>query len=375
MRNILVILKHNLKSVMKGWFLLVLIFPICINIFIDVIMNKLDNNINNSNNNYNVAIYSEDKSEIIDNIFPKDEFNISYFGNKDEVRKSIKEGDISVGIIIESKDLYKDIKNNKSNSMEILSLESSNARAYVQSSIETSIMQISSLGDTKEEYIKKYKEYKNNKYEITYESEKLEEIFFYTAMFGIFSMGFLFIAGRCIIPLLTERQLKIDKRILISKVSKVEYNLGHILGGFILLLVQSITLVGVFSIMNPGFNISIGWMLLLSFALSFVGIAIALIALSISNNSSMYYTLLTMIVTPMCLLSGGFVPISFMPEIIRKFSVFLPLTWINSAFEKILLNKSFNLIGLDLLVSISISLVLIMLYLVIENNKKNKLGY
>lgn len=371
MRNILTILKHNLKTIMKGWFLLVLIFPVGVNLFMSLVMNKMDDNKNNSN--YNIALYSEDKSDIIDNIFPKDKFNIFHIDNKDEVRKSIKEGNMSVGIIIDSKDLYKDIKNNKSNSIEIIAIDDSTSKAYVQSSVETSIMQILSFGDTKDKYMKKYNEYEENKYKIIYETEKLEEIFFYTIMFGIFSMGFLSIAGRCISPLLKEKQFKIDKRILVSKISKVEYNLGHILGGFVLLLVQSITLVVGFSFMNPDFNINIGWMLLLSFALSFVGIAIALITLSLSTSSSMYYTLLTMIVTPMCLLSGGFVPSSFMPDIIQKISVFLPLTWINSAFEKMLLGKSFSDIGIDLIVGISISIVLIMLYLVIENNKKNKL--
>ena len=114
---------------------------------------------------------------------------------------------------------------------------------------------------------------------------------------------------------------------------------------------------------------------LLSFVLSVVGIAIALIVLSISNNSTMYYTLLSIVITPMCLLSGGFVPINFMPQMAQNFSLILPTTWVNSAFSKILSNRSNGSIFMDLLVAVAISVVLIMIYLVSENNKKNKLSY
>ena len=116
-------------------------------------------------------------------------------------------------------------------------------------------------------------------------------------------------------------------------------------------------------------------MILLSFVLSIVGIAIALMVLSISNSSSMYYTLLSMIITPMCLLSGGFVPTNFMPQMVQNFSLILPLTWVNSAFSQILSNGSNSKIFIDLFVALSISVVLIMVYLVMENNKKNKMFY
>ena len=116
-------------------------------------------------------------------------------------------------------------------------------------------------------------------------------------------------------------------------------------------------------------------MILLSVVLAIVGISIALLVLTLSTNNTMYFTILTFIITPMCLLSGSFLPTSFMPESVQHFSMILPPTWINSAFSKILLNESLASIGMDLFVATAISLVLVMIYLVVENNKKSKVGY
>ena len=165
--------------------------------------------------------------------------------------------------------------------------------------------------------------------------------------------------------------IKIEERNVISQ--KLHDKIDHILAGIILIVFQSITLLGSFYLFNQNFDISLGWMVPLSFVLSFVGIAIALVVLTISSNSTMYYTLLTLIVTPMCLLSGGFVPTEFMPEMVQNFSLIFPLTWINAAYKKILMEGSYISIGVDLIGATSISLVLIMLYLALEHNRKNKL--
>ena len=376
MKNTLVILKHNLKSIMKGWFLLILVFPIVVNLFVNVLIKKVDDNNNAMNNTFDIVVYSKDKSEIMNKILPKEKFSkVINVNNKEDVKKTLDKEDVSVGVVINSKNIYDDIKNNKKDIIEVISSEDDNSKEYVLSALNTSINQISAFGNNMEEYNKAYDKYEKDKYEFIYEDTKLEEVIQYMVMFGVFTMAFLFIAGRGINPLLKEKELKIDKRILVSKVSKVEYALGHILGCFILLFVQSITLVASFYLFNPDYNINFFYMILLSFVLSFVGIAIALMVLSISSSSTMYYTLLSMIITPMCLLSGGFVPINFMPQMVQNFSLILPLTWVNSAFNLILNNGSISKILMDLLVAMSISVVLIMIYLVVEKNKKNKISY
>lgn len=375
MKNIFVILKHNLKSIMKGWFLLIIVFPIAINLFLNALINKIHDNQNNMNNSFEVVIYSQDKSEIMDKILPRAKFStLFYVNNEEDVKKTLDEEDMSVGVIVKSKNIYEDIKNNKENIIKVISSKDDSSKEYVLSVLNTSLSQISSFGNNLEEYNKSYEEYEKHKYKFVYEDTKLEEVIAYMTMFGLFTMAFLFIAGRGINPLLKEKELKIDKRILVSKVSKVEYNLGHILGCFVLLFLQSITLVTSFYLFNPDFNVNFFYMILLSFVLSFVGIAVALMVLSISNSSSMYYTLLSMVVTPMCLISGGFVPTNFMPQIVQNFSLVLPLTWVNAAFNGILNNGSNSKIFMDLIVAMSISVVLIMIYLVVENNKKSKIS-
>lgn len=376
MKNVFVIFKHNLKSTMKGWFFLILVLPIAVNLFVNVLMNKMSVNNNEKSNVFNVIIYSQDKSEIIDKILTKEKFNtVLKVNSKEELKNALDNEKASVAVVIKSKNIYEDIKNNKKDIIQVISTENDSNKEYVLNALNTSLIQISAYGNNLEDYNNIYEKYEKDKYKFIYEGIKLEEVISYMVKFGLFTMAFLFIAGRGINPLLKEKELKIDRRILVSKVSELQYVLGHILGCFVLLLLQSITLVISFYLLNPDFNINFIYMILLSFVLSFVGVAIALMVLSISNSSTMYYTLLSMIITPMCLISGGFVPTSFMPKMVQNFSLILPITWVNSAFNGILNNVSNSEIFMDLLVALSISVVLIMIYLVIKNNKKRKTSY
>lgn len=374
MNNIITILKHNLKTTLKGWFWIILVLPIGVNLFINTISDRFEESMGRSGNYFNVGIYTQDKSEMVEKLLPKNKLgDIDVKDSEKELKESLDNGDISVGIIIDSKDVYEDIKSNKESAIKVLSEKENGNKDYVLGVLNTNIMQINSFGDSKEEYLKMYDSYEKNKYKFEYGGSDISKAIPYITMFGLFTMAFLFIGGRCLIPLLNERELKIDKRILVSKTTKPQYLLGHILGCFILLLLQSIILVVSFYILNPSFDISLGWMMILSFTLSFMGIAVGLTILSVSNNSSMYYTLLSVLITPMCLLSGGFMPIEFMPKVIQNISLVFPLTWINSAYKKILFNGDGLSIGLDILAAISISFVLIILYLVLESKRGNKI--
>lgn len=59
--------------------------------------------------------------------------------------------------------------------------------------------------------------------------------------------------------------IKIEERNVISQ--KLHDKIGHTLAGIILIVFQSITLLGSFYLFNQNFDISLGWMILLSFVL------------------------------------------------------------------------------------------------------------
>lgn len=369
----MIILKHNLRRSFKGWFWLILVFPIVVNLFGSALINRVQNNFDKGQSYSRIAIYSESESDIIENLLPTEKFKKVYTVNsKNEVQELLENQDVSVGVIFNSTNLYKDINENKEELIEVMSNSNDGSKEYVTSLLNNGIMQVQSYGNSKAEYLKAYSQYENDKFKVINKNSDLVEVMSYIIIFGLFGMIFLFISSRCLMQMLKERELKIEGRILATKISKVEYYLGHILGCYTLLLLQSIILVIGFYVLNPSFNFSIRWMIALSFALSFVGISISLVILGISNSSTMYNTLLPILITPMCLLSGGFLPSEYMPQVIQNVSLIFPLTWINSAFKKILMNGSYMSIGLDIVAAISISIVLIILYLVLENKRTNR---
>ncbi|MBO3443468.1 ABC transporter permease [Clostridium sp. CCUG 7971] len=370
MKNILIILKHNLKSVMKSWFLLIIIFPIAINLFFTMFMNDSDGDAYDKNI---IGVYTKDNGEIYEKIIPKDKFkNVININSPKEVKDMVRNEEISVGVIIDSDNILNSIKNNEENLIEVISSEDERNKELVLSTINSSISKVLSFGDSSEEIISNFEKYENEKYTFSNERSSLSEAVPYILMFGFFCMIFLSIAGKSLSPIIKERDMKIDKRILVSKVSKVQYMLGHILGCFLLLILQSLTLCCTFYLFNKDINVNFGWMIILSFVLSLVGISIALLIVSVSNNAEMYYIILSMVVTPVSLLSGGFLPIEFMPEIAGKIAMISPLTWVNSAFRGIIMNENALNISMNLLSAIAISIVFIMLFLLIESKRKNK---
>lgn len=373
MKNILIILKHNLKSVMKRWFLLIIIFPIAINFLLTTLMNDSDGDAYDKNI---IGVYTKDNDEIYEKIIPKDKFkNVININSPKEVKDMVRNEEISVGVIIDSDNILNSIKNNEENLIEVISSEDERNKELVLSTINSSISKVLSFGDSSEEIISNFEKYENEKYTFSTERSSLSEAVPYILMFGFFCMVFLFIAGKSLSPIIKEREMKIDKRILVSKVSKVQYMLGHILGCFLLLILQSLTLCCTFYLFNKDININFGWMIILSFVLSLVGIGVALLIVSVSNNSEMYYVILSMVVTPVSLLSGGFLPIEFMPKIAGKIAMISPLTWVNSAFRGVVMNDGAIDISMNLLSAIAISIVFIMLFLIIESKRKNKTSY
>ncbi len=370
MQNIFIILKHNIKSIIKNWFWIVLLLPIVVNVVISkVILNKEEG----STPKPSIAIFTNDKSKVFDKLINQEKFDSMYIVDSEkEVKDLVNEDEVSAGLIIKTDDIFEDIKNNKENVFEFIGKENDYNKDIAFNIISNEILKIESFGDNKEDFIKQHDNFENEKYKFNIGENNFLVVMSKLMTFGFYCMAFLLIAGKGLSPLIKERESKIDKRILVSKVSKVEYLLGHIIGCFLLLSVQSIVFAASFYIFNKGFEVNFYWMILLSIVLSFVATSMVLLVLVISNTSEMYYALLTIIIMPACLLSGGFISLEFMPEIARKIAMFSPITWINTAFKNIVLGESANMILMNLGVAIAISILMIMLYLIIENNKKHK---
>ncbi|MGL4911813.1 MAG: ABC transporter permease [Romboutsia sp.] len=370
MRNIMIILKHNLKSLKNTWLFLIILIPIVMSFFVGKMTEYqkglLDTRIS-------IGVYSNDKSEFLDIILPKDEFKeIKMINSKNELEALVKDEELFVGVIIDSKDIYEDIKNNKENFIEVISNSNLKKEDQVLNILNNTTSKVNLLGQNKEETLSLIKEYEKEQYKFSSENSSLQDNIVYMTAFGLFTMVFLFIGGKGLNPLIKERESKIDKRIIVSNVSKVEYILGNVLGCFIVLMMQSIILLISLEIFNTDFNVSFTWMIILCFALTFVAIAIGLFVLSMAKTSTSYYAILSMVVTPFCLISGGFVPSEFMPENIQKVAMISPLTWINEGFKNILYGSSTEKIVLNILAAISISIVFIVIYLLIESRRKNK---
>ena len=370
MSNIMIILKHNLKSFKNTWLFLIIIMPIAMGFAVSK-MTSYQKDLADTKSS--IGVYSNDKSKFLDVILPKEEFKeIKMINSKSELEALVKDEKFFVGVIIDSKDIYEDIKNNKKNFIEVISNSNLKKEDQVLNILNNTTSKINLLGENKGETLNLIKEYEKEQYKFSNENSSLQENIVYMTSFGIFIMIFLFIGGKGLNPIIKERESKIDKRIIVSNVSKVEYMLGNIFGCFIVLMMQSVILLISLQIFNTDFNISFIWMIILCFSLTFVAIAIGLFVLSISTTSTSYYAILSMVVTPICLISGGFVPSEFMPENIQKIAMISPITWINKGFENILYGESIEKIVLNLLAAISISIVFIAIYLLVESRRNNK---
>jgi ABC-2 type transport system permease protein len=191
-------------------------------------------------------------------------------------------------------------------------------------------------------------------------SMKLGKIVSNPMMIGLMLMFVMMLVSQSIGLVLEDREQRTMARMFTAPLRAIDIAFGNFLGS---MLVGTMQLVIVLSLLyfvfgySPG--IAFGSMLLVLefFLLAAVGLASAVAGLV--RNSAQLSQINNLIITPTCMISGCFFPISILPDFMQKLANFTPQKWAIQAVDRLGGGGSISDIGLQLLILLLFAAVMI----------------
>lgn len=260
---------------------------------------------------------------------------------EDEVNNMVSRNKIDCSLIIPMG--YEDgVLNQKLKEVQIKSIKGEDTTAWIENYLNLyirNIMDISkaSNGD-RETFNKIYTGYKNADLKLEFNGLKDFSIGkgIVNQSIGFFVMFIMIGATTTASLIVSEKRNRTYYRICAAPVSNKIYLFGNVLANLAIIFVQIFMVVIVitrFLKLNTFVSPYQMFGVLVCFGL--VSIGFGLLLVSFSDSTSQVNNLGNLIITPTCMLSGCFWPISFMPDIMKKFANFLPQKWTLEAIEKL----------------------------------------
>ncbi|NLZ82284.1 MAG: ABC transporter permease [Clostridiales bacterium] len=165
-------------------------------------------------------------------------------------------------------------------------------------------------------------------------------------MYGLLSLFSAFLLCRSIVK---ERSNKIVQRISAAPISYASYLSGHLLAYVLILTVQAILFTLGLKLYYSDMNINFNMIFILFFTFNIMTISFCLFWNSLFRSYILSYSLFSGVASLMALASGITMPLAFLPNSIRNFSMFLPTYWLPYGLE-VLYNNNTSYVLLSLII-------------------------
>jgi ABC-2 type transport system permease protein len=191
-------------------------------------------------------------------------------------------------------------------------------------------------------------------------SMKLGKIVSNPMMIGLMLMFVMMLVSQSIGLVLEDREQRTMARMFTAPLRAIDIAFGNFLGS---MLVGTMQLVIVLSLLyfvfgySPGITFGSMLLVLEFFLLAAVGLASAVAGLV--RNSAQLSQINNLIITPTCMISGCFFPISILPDFMQKLANFTPQKWAIQAVDRLGGGGSISDIGLQLLILLLFAAVMI----------------
>lgn len=250
--------------------------------------------------------------------------------------------------IVVPKGFTNDVINGKSPTIDLYILQESNVsipvKYYIGSFIEASNSLGSSCEGDEELFYKGLSEYVNGKMSVDYKKfdSSAEEIDLASRSLGFLALGLMFFMGISTTLILRDKEQNVYSRIMTTPVSPMQYTLANLASFAFLGLLQLIVL---FTIMIYGLNVKFGDNVLLVFAICYLfsisSMAIGILLSSLSRSMAQVNSLTSLLNVPLLMLGGCFIPLEYMPPVMRTIAKFLPTNWFMVAVNDVMYGKDF----------------------------------
>jgi len=358
MRNMLLITVNTLKITFrkKGNFVLYLILPVIgiiasLGIYGSTGTGSVNIGVINNDN----GILSADMIEYFNRI---EKFQLKEMDNEDSERLLL-DGSVSC-LMVFPEGFTESFLTGSPKKTEILSIKGKETTIWIENAINMHAGNIYSLVEAsefkKDVFDRLYENYKkqNLKLRINKVDDQANSKMMTNQTLGFLILFVMLGTSMTSELILREKRNRTYFRICSSPVSSKVYISGNVAASILIVLVQIyLTLM----LMRWVFRIDTyvpGWqmlMILVCFGLSAIGIGTMIVAFS--KSSYQVSTFSTLVITPMCMLSGCYWSVEYMPDIMQKISWFMPPRWALDAVERLQRGTEFGNVMINLVVMLA----------------------
>lgn len=283
-----------------------------------------------------LPVFNESPSTITKNLY-EDLKNTKGFNIVDMTEENYNEKLSNrevVAVVRINKGFTEDIIKGKKIETDVYSLRGKEVTVWVNMYLDNYIWNLNSIGKVasgdEKTFLKLYDSFRQK--EIELKTIEVKDAFrdkgASTMSVGILIMLILMTGTATTSIILKERTDKTFYRVLCSPLRLRSYIGGNVIGSMginsIRLILFIITAIYVMKI-NLGMS---GFSLFIILnAFGFVSTAMGIFIVSVSKNTIQASVIANLIITPTCMLSGCFWPVTFMPDFMQRLAYFFPQTW------------------------------------------------
>jgi ABC-2 type transport system permease protein len=191
------------------------------------------------------------------------------------------------------------------------------------------------------------------------------------------SIGFLIIlmmvgVGNTIELILREKRSRTFYRICAAPVNARTYLLANVLANLFIVIIQVLLVLLVMTqIFGMASHVPFIQLFTILILFGLAVIALGLLIVAFSKDTSQASTLQNLIIMPTCMLAGCFWPSDIMPEAIQRIADILPQKWAIAAIQKLQEGAGFNqvLINAGFILGFALALFLVAVYRFNRNDK------
>ncbi|MFC0330005.1 ABC transporter permease [Paenibacillus sepulcri] len=280
-----------------------------------------------------------------------------------ELKSQLAAGELDSGIVIGA-GFSKSVLEGKPGHIGIQSLKGAQVTAYMKSMLAGYIDNISAIGkisagDTAK-FEQLYDSYRGTDFKLSAQSvndtSSTKDMSYQSI--GYLIMFMMMSAVNLSELILKNRENRTYFRILSSPVDARTYVMSNVFVNLCIMMAQIVVaLFFMFVIFGLEPGIPAVEMLGIMSLFALVSVSLSLVVVAFSKNTAMAGAMQNLIVTPTCLLSGCFFPISIMPEAIRRIADFLPQNWVLQSISKLQSGGALSGIWFNLAVLLAFAVV------------------
>lgn len=303
----------------------------------------------NSGSKTNIGFLNNNPSQITENLYSdlknSDNFNVIEVNN-DNYEDYILKRKVTSVIKIDS-DFTTKIKNGENPKVQLISAQGKESVAWIDAYLDNYLWNLNSIakasGGNEEIFNKIYDNYKNST--LSLESSKIKDTSVgkqaTVSSIGILLMLLLVGGSTTTTIILREKEEQTYYRVKASPVSTRDYLAGNFLAGVLIVIARvGILVLSMKYVLGVETFVSNAALFIILTVFGVVGVALGILIVSVSKNSTQAGLLTTFIVTPTCMLSGCFWPINYMPKFMQRIGDFFPQTWTLKSIDYLQHGKS-----------------------------------